>query len=420
MHGGEVDKLREHLEKAGNGNAFILQGGDCAERFRDCTKSSIENKIRIILQMSLALIWITHRPVVRILRGAGQFAKPRSSPVETVLMKETVVDKNGSDSVVEVSKIIPSFRGDNINGFDQNNRTHDPQRLLQAYFHSSTTINYIRALIAGGFASLLYPHKWDLEFVKNHNQRAEYSNILDQLQNGLKFLNSVGTLGNASELSGIELFTSHEGLVLDYETAVTDEYKEGFYNLGAHLLWIGDRTRSIDGAHIEYFRGIQNPVGLKCGPTLEPEELERLVKILNPDNIMGKLVLITRYGKDNVEKLLPAHIAAVKRAGANVVWISDPMHGNTFSAPSGLKTRNFESIMTEIETCFKVHKDNESVLGGIHLEMTGENVTECVGGAAELDHCELSTAYETYCDPRLNYIQSLDVAFRVAELLKGN
>jgi len=370
--------------------------------------------------MSLALIWITHRPVVRILRGAGQFAKPRSSPIEKVMVTEKVTKDDGSQVSVEIQKEIPSFRGDNINSFDQSDRTHDPQRLLQAFFHSSTTINYIRALIAGGFASLLYPHKWDLEFVKNSEQREEYSAILDQLQNGLRFLNTIGTFGNSSELSGIELFTSHEGLVLDYESAVTEECKNGYYNLGAHLLWIGDRTRAIDGAHIEYFRGIQNPVGLKCGPSLDPEELERLVKVLNPDNIMGKLVLITRYGKDNVSKLLPAHIDAVKRSGQNVVWVSDPMHGNTFATPSGLKTRNFQSIMSEIENCFRIHQEKGTILGGIHLEMTGENVTECVGGAAELDHLGLSHAYETYCDPRLNYIQSLDIAFRVAELLKDS
>lgn len=370
--------------------------------------------------MSLTLIWVTHKPVVRILRGAGQFAKPRSSPTEKVTFEEEQILDDGSKVIEKVEREINSFRGDNINDFSPTNRDHDPQRLLQAFFHSSTTINYIRALIAGGFASLLYPHKWELEFVKDEERKQEYETILEQLQNGLKFLNAVGTLGSASELSDVDVFTSHEGLVLDYETAVTDQYKDNYYNLGAHFLWIGDRTRNIDGAHIEYFRGIQNPVGLKCGPTLNGDELEKLVKILNPDNIMGKLVIITRYGDKKVAEKLPEHIAAVKRSGQNVVWICDPMHGNTFANEDNRKTRNVESIKNEIEDCFRIHKENGTILAGIHLEMTGEDVTECVGGAAMLQHKELSRAYETYCDPRLNYIQSLDVAFNVANLLKSS
>jgi len=281
-------------------------------------------------------------------------------------------------------------------------------------------MNYIRALIGGGFASLYYPHKWTLDFVKSQDLKKEYVQILKQLQNGLGFLSTVGPLQHAVDVNRVEVFTSHEGLVLDYESSLTSEVNGKFFNLGAHFIWIGDRTREINGAHIEYFRGIQNPVGLKCGPSFDPDELERIVKILNPENIPGKLVLITRYGDKNVESLLPKHIAAVKRAGVHVTWICDPMHGNTFSTEDGIKTRSVSAVWNEIESCFRVHKENGSHLGGIHLEMTGENVTECVGGADGLGHTELADAYETYCDPRLNYTQSLDIAFRISELVTNS
>jgi len=416
VHAGEITALRKLIGKAGKGQSFILQGGDCAERFQDCSRTTIENKIRILLQMSLVIIWRTHLPVVRIFRGAGQYAKPRSSPTEKVTVEEKVVNGEKSETVT-VEKSVPSFRGDNINGFDQNDRTHDPNRLLTAYFRSATTINYIRALISGGFASLYYPHKWTLDFVKNAEQKNEYLEILNQLHNGLGFLSSIGPLQHTVDINRVDIFTSHEGLVLDYESAVTEEVNGRHYNLGAHFLWIGDRTRAIDGAHIEYFRGIENPIGLKCGPTFDPDELERIVKILNPSNVSGKLVLITRYGEKFVNEMLPKHIKAVQRSGVKVTWITDAMHGNTFQTDSGLKTRNFSSIWKEIESCFRIHREHGTILGGVHLEMTGENVTECVGGASELHSSELSTAYETYCDPRLNYTQSLDISFRVSELL---
>jgi 3-deoxy-7-phosphoheptulonate synthase len=416
IHNGEVQALLNHLALAAKGKTFILQGGDCAERFQDCSRLSIENKVRILLQMSLVIIWRSHIPVVRILRGAGQYAKPRSSPVEKVTITKTLITEDGTTEVSE-EKLVPSFRGDNINGFSIEDRAHDPSRLLQAYFRSASTMNYIRALIGGGFASLYYPHKWTLDFVKSQDLKKEYVQILKQLHNGLGFLSTVGPLQNAVDVNRVEIFTSHEGLVLDYESSLTSEVNGKFYNLGAHFIWIGDRTREINGAHIEYFRGIQNPVGLKCGPSFDPEELERIVKILNPDNIPGKLVLITRYGDKNVEALLPNHIAAVARAGVRVTWICDPMHGNTFSTEDGIKTRSVSSVWNEIEACFRIHKENGSHLGGIHLEMTGENVTECVGGADGLGHTELANAYETYCDPRLNYTQSLDIAFRISELI---
>mmetsp|Transcript_15252 Transcript_15252/g.59645 ORF Transcript_15252/g.59645 Transcript_15252/m.59645 type:complete len:481 (+) Transcript_15252:139-1581(+) len=415
---GEVERLKRGLALAGEGKSFVLQGGDCAERFVDCQKELIENKIRIILQMSLVFIWRTHVPVVRIVRGAGQFAKPRSSSWETVKIKEKqVVD--GAEKEVVVEKKIASFRGDNVNGYSIDERTPDPNRLLKAYFHSAATINYIRALVSGGFASLRYPHKWDLDSVKNTHTRDAYRDILKELGHGIQFLMAVGQVstGNAG-INQVDIFTSHEGLVLEYEAANTFTYASGnSYNLGAHFLWIGDRTRALDGAHVEYFRGIKNPVGVKCGPTMQPEELGRILPILNPDREAGKLVLITRFGKDKVAAMLPPLIDAARATGVPVTWICDPMHGNTTVTESGLKTRKFDSILAEIEATFQVHDQCGTILGGIHLEMTGENVTECTGGAQELDSSELSTAYETYCDPRLNYTQSLDIAFRLSELV---
>mmetsp|Transcript_38463 Transcript_38463/g.96764 ORF Transcript_38463/g.96764 Transcript_38463/m.96764 type:complete len:458 (-) Transcript_38463:1062-2435(-) len=389
VHHGEIDELKVNLGRACDGKAFVLQGGDCAERFQDCTARSIENKLRIMLQMSLVLIWQGKKPVVRILRGAGQFAKPRSSPTET-----------GPDGTT-----IPSFRGDNVNGFDPKDRDHDPNRLLRAYFHSATTTNYIRALIDGGFTALDYPHKWDLDFVKCHDTLSRYNALLDNLGEGLNFVRAVGGNSQMSTFDGASFATSHEALILDYESALTNKVGTKYYNQGAHFVWLGDRTRALDGAHIEYARGISNPIGLKCGPSLDPDELIELVQRLNPDHEKGRLTLITRYGHDKVADLLPGHIEAIKKSGVPVVWQVDPMHGNTFATDENVKTRNVTHIAAEISQAAMIHQREGTHLGGIHLEMTGENVTECVGGSMELGEKDLNLNYETFCDPR--YVELL-------------
>jgi 3-deoxy-7-phosphoheptulonate synthase len=400
---GEIVKLKKMLADAGEGKSFVLQGGDCAERFVDCNKSQIENKLRVLLQMSLVLVYRASVPVVRIWRGAGQFAKPRSSNVETL----------------DDGRVVPSFRGDNVNGFSVDERKPEPQRLVQAYFHSAATLNYIRALVDGGFASLFYPHSWDLEFIKSDKVRSEYNAVLDELERGLDLLRTIGAAERmGQDLDSITIGTSHEGLILAYEEALSEVTRDGdAYNLGAHFLWIGDRTRQLDGAHVEYFRGIKNPIGLKCGPSLEPAELASLVRRLNPDSEPGRLTLITRYGASKIAELLPAHIAAVKETGIRVTWICDAVHGNTFVTDSGFKSRDIENIWSEIQQAITIHADAGSVLGGVHLELTGENVTECVGGTQELEADQLSQAYETFCDPRLNYTQSLDIAFRLSNVL---
>ena len=401
VHHGEVDRLKADIAAAGRGEKLILHGGDCAERFQDCTSTMIENKLRILLQMSLVFTWQAHIPVVRILRGAGQFAKPRSSNYETVDGKQ-----------------VPSFRGDNVNGFDISERTPDPNRLMRAFFHSSTTCNYIRALLGGGFASLQYPHAWNLDFIRREDVRGDYNSILAELDHGLGFLRAARVLDTTPGVNTVDINISHEGLVLDYEEALTKKVGTEYYNLGSHFLWIGDRTRQLDGAHIEYFRGIANPIGIKCGPTLGGDELSELLLRLNPANEEGKITLITRYGSDKIAQKLPEHIEAVKRSGAKVTWVSDAVHGNTYTTDNGFKTRNVSNILAEIQQSCEIHQASGTVFGGVHLEMTGENVTECVGGSSELQHEELSQDYVTFCDPRLNYTQSLDIAFQMSNFLR--
>eukprot|EP01117_Protostelium_nocturnum_P012646 TRINITY_DN4655_c0_g1_i2.p1 TRINITY_DN4655_c0_g1~~TRINITY_DN4655_c0_g1_i2.p1 ORF type:complete len:453 (-),score=158.31 TRINITY_DN4655_c0_g1_i2:60-1418(-) len=400
VHPKEVETLKNYLALAAKKKMFLLQGGDCAERFVDCSKSPIENKFKILLQMSLIILWGSRTPVVRVARMAGQFAKPRTSNYETV---------NGEQ--------VFSFKGDNINDFDVKKREPDPDRMVQAYFHSAATLNYIRAMITGGVADLHDPRAWTLDFVQKESTKKEYEGIIEKITEGLSFLDLIDQSRNDS-LSKVEFFTSHEGLLLGYEEALTSQYKDQHYNLGAHFLWIGDRTRDIDGAHVEYFRGIANPIGIKLGPSTKEEDILRLLPILNPNREEGKLTLITRYGATNVEKLLPAHIAAVKSTGVPVLWICDPCHGNTETSPSGLKTRSLEKMTAELMATFQVHANEGSHLGGVHLEMTGDNVTECIGGSSELNHTQLSTNYETFCDPRLNYTQSLDIAFAISEQMQ--
>jgi 3-deoxy-7-phosphoheptulonate synthase len=316
---------------------------------------------------------------------AGQFAKPRSSPHE-------IID----------GKKIPSFKGDNINSFDISAREPDPDRLVLAYFHSASALNYLRAMIAGGVSNLHDSRKWNLSHIKNDIVRKEYEHVIDRISDGLNFLQSINA-DQSESLKSVELFTSHEGLLLNYEQALTEKVKDKYYNLGAHFLWIGDRTRQLDGAHIEYFRGISNPIGVKVGPSIKDEDIVALVKRLNPNKEPGRLSLITRYGHNKVKEHLPRHIEVVKKTGIPVLWVCDPCHGNTEVTSDGIKTRNFDNMMSELVSTFDIHKAAGSHLGGVHLELTGDDVTECTGGSANLQEQHLSTNYETFCDPRLNY-----------------
>lgn len=399
---GEVDALREQIARAARGEQFILQGGDCAERFADCNRNAIEAKLKILLQMSLVLTWGARLPVVRIGRIAGQYAKPRSSNLETV------------DGVT-----LPSYRGDHVNGhdFDPTLRQPDPQRLIEAYHHSAATLNYVRALLDGGFADLRKPHHWDLAFFRNDHRRQEYEEALARILDALDFAVVTGMDNNAS-LRTVELYSSHEGLLLDYEEAQTERVNDRHYNLGAHTLWIGDRTRQLDGAHVEYFRGIENPIGIKVGPSMQPNELLRLLERIEPENRAGRITLITRMGHQRVTELLPNLVEQVRQAGRNVAWLCDPMHGNTRSASGGYKTRTFNDIRAELEATFDVMNAIGQPLAGVHFELTGEDVTECLGGPQELSEADLPRSYHTWCDPRLNYAQSLEMAFVLAMRLR--
>ena len=423
----EIWKLKQSLREVASGKAFLLQGGDCAELFDYCEQEAIESKIKLLLQMSLVLIWGANKPVVRIARMAGQFAKPRSSPTEMYEGRE-----------------IPSFRGDNINGYNPEDRTPDPERLVAAYFHSAATMNYIRAALASGMADLHSPLDWGLGHVRDQKIRAEYTKIVNSITGSLRFMQTVGADSAASSLETVDLYTSHEGLLLEYEQSLTrhlrdpptakrrgsvsppyqsvpsNEDGEGedksWYNTSAHFLWVGDRTRQIDGAHIEYFRGLQNPIGIKVGPSMDPEELVRLLDVVNPGQEVGKVTLITRYGSSKIASLLPSHIHAVQRSPHNntVIWQCDPMHGNTRATPTGIKTRHFEDILGEVGSALRIHREHGSFLGGVHLEMTGDAVTECIGGSERLEESDLEKRYTTFCDPRLNEKQALELAFLVA------
>eukprot|EP00743_Colponemidia_sp_Colp-15_P006921 GILK01007470.1.p1 GENE.GILK01007470.1~~GILK01007470.1.p1 ORF type:complete len:508 (+),score=79.30 GILK01007470.1:145-1668(+) len=402
VHPGEVDSLKRLLAEAAQGKRFLLQGGDCAERFADCNQSAIESKLKIMLQMSLTLMWGGRVPTVRIARMAGQYAKPRSKPTE-------IVDG------VEVA----SFKGDNVNGFEPNNRTPDPQRLVRAYFHSAATLNYVRAALDGGFADLHRPHEWDLDFIHDAAKRQDYEKMTEHLQDAMEFMSACGINSSTTpSLKSVDLYSSHEGLLLPYEEALTREVRSKHYNLGAHFLWIGDRTRQLDGAHIEYFRGITNPIGVKVGPSSNPANVVALIQRLNPSNELGKITIITRLGADKVGELLPPFVEAIKTNNLGVLWCSDPMHGNTYTSEDGIKTRHFDQIVKEVLSTASVLRHHGCHLGGVHFEMTGENVTECVGGPQNLSEKDLSLQYTTYCDPRLNYHQSMEVAFLLAGELK--
>ncbi|KAG5647382.1 hypothetical protein DXG03_000451 [Asterophora parasitica] len=477
----EIERLRYQLALAHRNEAFVLHAGDCAEGFDACTHENITAKIGLILSFSLILVWGARRPVVRIGRIAGQYAKPRSSSYERVGEREVL-----------------SFRGDNVNGLDIDARTPDPERLLSAYFHSTATLNYVRALLSSGFATLNYnhPRDWSLAHVRSPALQREFSEIIDALGDALDFSATIGANpsnapyergGARTTIGDVDFYTSHEGLMLDYEQALTrklpipgsspsspytsppasrpstsagrkvpsspppqapqapnngkapsaqpqtdaavetsaDPNKtHAPYNTSAHFLWIGDRTRQLTGAHVEYFRGIRNPIGVKVGPSMEGGELVRLLEILNPDREPGRVSLITRYGAGKIQNHLPEHITSVQASGHPVVWICDPMHGNTQTSASGLKTRHFGTIISEIAECLRIHAAHDSHLGGVSLEFTGElndegfSVTECVGGSMELGEEELGLRYQSFCDPRLNFEQSLDVAFLISNHFK--
>ncbi|RHZ60113.1 3-deoxy-7-phosphoheptulonate synthase class II [Aspergillus thermomutatus] len=412
----EILNLKKSLRNVALGKAFVLQGGDCAELFDYCNQDMVEAKLKLLLQMS------ANKPVVRIARIAGQFAKPRSSPMEVV---------NGVE--------MPSFRGDNINGFaaTAESRRPDPSRLVSAYFHSAATLNYMRASLSSGLADLHSPLDWGLGHVITPSIKEKYERIVSRVKDALRFMHTVG-IDTDRGVETVDIFTSHEGLLLEYEqsltrllrnphtttlqptttstssTSTTSTPLQSYYATSAHFLWIGDRTRQLDGAHVEFFRGIANPIGIKIGPSMTPDDLVRLLDVVNPTREIGKVTLISRYGAAKIAEHLPAHIAAVQRSGHLPVWQCDPMHGNTQTTPTGVKTRHFSDILSELRQALEIHRSAGSFLGGMHLELTGEAVTECVGGAGGLTEEGLGERYTTFCDPRLNEKQALELAFLVA------
>ncbi|KEI40431.1 uncharacterized protein L969DRAFT_425409 [Mixia osmundae IAM 14324] len=444
----EIERLRQQLADVANSKAFLLQAGHCAESFEMCTQEQVESQLSLILLMSLVLIWGARMPVVRIMRGAGQYAKPRSKPTE-----------------VHDGKEILTFRGDNVNGFDPDDRTPDPDRLLQAYFHSATTLNFVRAVLSSGFADLHHPRSWSMAHVRSPELARSFESVIERLEDSLDFIRVIG--GDASDapadtskmsaLNSVDMWTSHEGLLLHYEEALTRSLKiprpsgkqqatmeapppiksdgqpktpsaesieaqahieasgRAYYNVSAHFIWIGDRTRQLDGAHVEYFRGIRNPIGIKVGPSMQADELVRLLDIVDPDKEPGRVTLICRYGADKINMYLAEHIHAVRKSLHPVIFACDPMHGNTKTSESSgsLKTRHMADIVKELSASIRIHASLGSRLQGVHLELTGEvnsdgfSVTECVGGSMELSDADLSLNYQSFCDPRLNYEQSL-------------
>lgn len=410
----EIERLKGELADAQRGKRFILQGGDCAETLADCTPGAITNKLKILMQMSLALVHGGRRPVTRIGRLAGQYAKPRSSPTETRTVDGAPV-------------ALPSYFGDLVNeaAFTREARTPNPNLLVQAYQHAAMTLNFIRSLAEGGFADIHHPENWDLSFMRHASLpadlRAQYEEMTRSLADGLRFMEVLGE-ARIDELSRVEFFTSHEGLNLLYESAQTRTVprRSGHYNLSTHLPWIGERTRQLSGAHVEYFRGIRNPVGVKIGPGVAPEELRDLVTALNPASEPGKIVLIARLGVGKAPSKLPAFVDALRGHPSPVLWVCDPMHGNTVSTASGLKTRSFDAIRTEMEETYDTLHACGAHLGGLHVELTGEDVTECVGGATDITEENLHTNYASPCDPRLNYHQALELAFVLARRLSAD
>lgn len=396
----EVDKLRTQLARAQQGKAFVLQGGDCAESFSECTSPRIVAQLKILLQMSVVLTGGLKQPIVRIGRMAGQYAKPRSANLES---------RDGEE--------LPSYRGDLVNrhAFNANDRQPDPQLLLRGYERAALTMNLVRSLGAGGFADLHHPENWDLDFVSHSDSAELYHRIVERVADGLDFFEHI-TGAKLREASGVDFFASHEGLHLSYEQAQTRylEHREAWYDLTTHFPWIGMRTADPEGAHVEFFRGIANPIAVKVSAAMQTDQLQALLRKLNPENIPGRLTLIHRLGAGRVTKDLPRLINAVRAADSEVLWICDPMHGNTESTPSGLKTRRFDNIVAELDAAFRVHQAEGSRLGGVHLELTGDHVTECIGGARGLTEADLPRDYRSQVDPRLNYDQAMEVAMRIA------
>lgn len=399
---GEVDNLRDRLARAASGEAFLLQGGDCAETFAGATAEQIRNRIKTVLQMAVVLTYGASMPVVKMGRMAGQFAKPRSSDTET-----------------RGDVTLPAYRGDIVNGYDftEGSRQADPGRLLQGYHTAASTLNLIRAFTQGGFADLREVHSWNKGFAQNPaNQR--YERMAAEIDRAIKFMEAAGA--DFDELKRVEFFTGHEGLLMDYERPMTriDSRTETPYNTSAHFLWIGERTRELDGAHVDYFSRIHNPIGVKLGPTTTPETALALIDRLDPDREPGRLTFITRMGAGKIRDALPPLLEAVRDAGARPLWVTDPMHGNGITTPTGYKTRRFDDVVDEVRGFFEAHRAVGTFPGGIHVELTGDDVTECLGGSERIDEAALGTRYESLCDPRLNHMQSLELAFLVAEELE--
>ena len=400
---GECDDLKSRIAQAAAGKAFWLQGGDCAETFASATADSIRDRIKTILQMAAILQYYSSMPVIKVGRMAGQFAKPRSSDTET-----------------RGDVTLPAYRGDAVNdlAFTEAARRPDPQRLVRVYNTSAATLNLVRAFTQGGFADLRKVHDWNKGFVKDTPYAARYEAMATEIGRALDFMRSAGV--NPEEFKTVDFFASHEALILEYEKALTRiDSRTGLpYDVSAHFVWIGERTRQLDGAHIDFAKKIRNPIGVKLGPKTTPEDALTLINELNPDREPGRLTFITRMGAGKIRELLPPLVSAVTKSGAEVLWVCDPMHGNTYEAPSGYKTRRFDDVLDEVKGFFEVHQKLGTHPGGIHIELTGDDVTECVGGGAEISHEDLATRYETACDPRLNHTQSLELAFLVAEMLR--
>ena len=399
----EIEYLKRHLAEAAAGKRFLLQGGDCAESFAECDGNSIVNKMKILLQMSLVLVHGIEKPVIRVGRIAGQYAKPRSAPDE-----------------VRDGVSLPAYRGDIVNGsaFEASSRLPDPRRMLRGYERAALTLNYVRALARGAFADLHHPENWEIGFVSKSSLAHEYGEILRNVSRALRFMENVLKV-HADSMETVEFFTSHEGLLLPYEHAQTRESGGRWYNFSTHLPWIGARTLQLDGAHVEYFRGIANPIGIKISAAVTPANLLQLLQTLDPANEPGRVTLIHRFGHDKIASHLPPLIRAVRDAGRTVLWCCDPMHGNTRSTSSGIKTRSFGDILSELQQAFDIHADNGNQLGGVHFEMSGENVTECVGGSSGVEEADLGRAYKSEVDPRLNYEQALEMAMLVAHRLQS-
>ena len=404
---GEVRSLKSELAKCVDGKGFLLQAGDCAESFAEFHPNYIRDTFRVIMQMAVVLSFASGVPVTKVGRLAGQFAKPRSSPIE---------EKDGVK--------LPSYLGDMINGieFNENSRVPDPNRMLQAYNQAASTQNLLRAFAYGGYADLSTIQNWNLDFVKKSKQGSNFKIVADRISECLRFIDACGINNeNVRQLSETSFFISHEALLLPYETAFTrvDSTTGDWYDVSAHMVWIGDRTRQLNGAHVEFCKGISNPIGIKVGPTTDKDELLKVIKTLNPKNEKGKIVLIVRMGSKLIDDLLPPILEKIKSANVNVVWSCDPMHANIEKSKSGFKTRNFNNILNEVKSFFKLHKKSGTYAGGIHLEMTGQNVTECIGGLQKISDKDLSSRYHTHCDPRLNASQSLELAFTMANYLKN-